>query len=111
MRIAIEQVAYQAVVVQELLRNTTLPIKGVTPDRDKLTRAQPIALRYEQGLVHHHDLPSWFEDELLAFPQAEHDDAVDALVYAYQAVMHMSGSVVVPSASEMAYESFDSELL
>ena len=89
--IAIEQVAYQAVVVQELLRSTTLPIKGVTPDRDKVTRAQPLALRYEQGLVFHEQLPSWFEDELLAFPQGVHDDAVDAAVYAYQAVMNMRG--------------------
>ena len=109
-RIAIEQVAYQAVVVQELLRSTTLPIKGVTPDKDKLTRAQPIALRYEQGLVHHHDLPSWFEDELLAFPQAEHDDAVDATVYAYQAVMQIGGSTTTPSPSEMAMEILDPEM-
>ena len=90
--IAIEQVAYQAVVVQELLRQTTLPIKGVTPDKDKVTRAQPLALRYEQGLVYHEDLPSWFEDELLSFPQGLHDDAVDAAVYAYQSVMSMARS-------------------
>jgi predicted phage terminase large subunit-like protein len=63
----------------------------VTPDRDKVTRAQPLALRYEQGLVFHEQLPSWFEDELLAFPQGVHDDAVDAAVYAYQAVMSMRG--------------------
>lgn len=88
--IAIEQVAYQAVVVQELLRQTTLPIRGVTPDKDKVTRAQPLALRYEQGLVYHEELPSWFEDELLSFPQGLHDDSVDAAVYAYQSVMSMS---------------------
>lgn len=88
-QIAIEQVAYQAVVVQELLRNTSLPIRGVTPDRDKVTRAQPLALRYEQGLVFHEELPSWFEDEMLSFPQGAHDDGVDAMVYAYQAVMSM----------------------
>lgn len=87
--IAIEQVAFQAVVVQELLRNTTLPIRGVTPDKDKVTRAQSLALRYEQELVFHAQLPSWFEDELLSFPQSQHDDAVDALVYAYQSVMRM----------------------
>lgn len=106
--IAIEQVAYQAVVVQELLRQTTLPIRGVTPDKDKVTRAQPLALRYEQGLVHHAQLPSWFEDELLAFPQSQHDDAVDALVYAYQSVMKMSTSGDVPDMVE-AFLPFDSE--
>ena len=106
--IAIEQVAFQAVVVQELLRQTTLPIRGVTPDRDKVTRAQPLALRYEQGLVFHEQLPSWFEDELLAFPQGAHDDSVDAMVYAYQAVMRMTphgdGSVIA------AFEALDSEM-
>lgn len=105
--ILIEQVAFQAVVVQELLRQTTLPIKGVVPDKDKVTRAQPLALRYEQRLVWHERLPSWFEDEMLAFPNAEHDDAVDALVYAYQGVMRMSGQTFTPMEREVAFQAFD----
>jgi len=84
--IAIEQVQYQAAVVQELLRTTALPVRGVRPDRDKLARAMPLIARYEQGLVYHAPaLPKAFEEELTAFPLAEHDDQVDALVYAYQA--------------------------
>ena len=109
-QIAIEQVAYQAVVVQELLRQTTLPIKGVTPDKDKVTRAQPLALRYEQGLVSHEQLPSWFEDELLAFPQGAHDDSVDALVYAYQAVMRMTRYDDGISTAVARYEALDPEM-
>ena len=107
--IAIEQVAYQAVVVQELLRQTTLPIKGVTPDKDKVTRAQPLALRYEQGLVFHDGLPSWFEDELLAFPQGLHDDSVDALVYAYQSVMTMT-RFGGDTGQLVTYEPLDAEI-
>ena len=108
--ILIEQVAFQAVVVQELLRQTTLPIKGVIPDKDKITRAQPLALRYEQNLVWHEMLPSWFEDELLAFPNAQHDDAVDALVYAYQGCMRMSaGNSMAPLEREVAFVPFDAE--
>lgn len=103
--IAIEQVAFQAIVVQELLRNTTLPIRGVLPDKDKVTRAQPLALRYEQGMVYHSQLPSWFEDELISFPQSEHDDAVDALVYAYQSVMR--GSVTTPAMHTEVWQPFD----
>jgi predicted phage terminase large subunit-like protein len=81
--IAIEQVQYQAAVVQELTRTTALPIKGVKPDKDKLTRFLPLIARYEQGLVvHAPGLPGWFEDELLSFPAGEHDDAADALAYA-----------------------------
>lgn len=107
--IAIEQVAYQAVVVQELLRQTTLPIRGVLPDKDKVTRAQPLALRYEQGLVTHApDLPMWFTDELFSFPNGQHDDSVDALVYAYQQVMKMSpGLSVAPDPREIAFTAYD----
>jgi predicted phage terminase large subunit-like protein len=108
--IAIEQVAFQAVVVQELLRQTTLPIKGVTPDRDKVTRAMPLALRYEQGLVFHEELPSWFEDELLSFPQGKHDDAVDAAVYAYQSVMSMSRFGDTSGDNSYSYDPLDSEM-
>ena len=82
--IGIEQVQYQAAVVQELLRTTKLPVRGIKPDKDKQTRFLPLEARYEQGLVHHVvGLPGWFTDELLSFPIGHHDDAVDALAYAY----------------------------
>jgi predicted phage terminase large subunit-like protein len=84
--IGIEQVQFQAAVIQSLLRDTSLPVRGIRPDKDKVTRAQPLALRYEQGLVYHCGVPPWFEDELTSFPNAEHDDAVDALAYAYVAM-------------------------
>lgn len=84
--IAIEQVQYQAAVVQELARTTNLPVKGVHPDKDKLTRFLPLLARYEQGLVKHSPgLPGWFEEELLSFPVGAHDDGVDALSYAFAA--------------------------
>jgi predicted phage terminase large subunit-like protein len=85
--IAIEQVQYQAAVVQELARTTRLPVRGVTVERDKLTRALPLITRYEQGLVSHDPsgVPGWFREELLAFPEGEHDDGVDAVVHAWQA--------------------------
>ncbi len=82
--IGIEQVQYQAAVVQELLRTTKLPVRGVKPDKDKVTRFGPLEARYEQGLVSHGpDLPAWFADELLSFPIGRHDDSVDALGYAW----------------------------
>lgn len=82
--IAIESVQFQAAVVQELLRHTDLPVRGVKPEHDKITRFQPVAARYEQGLIYHSEgLPQYFEDELLSFPQGEHDDLVDAFAYAF----------------------------
>jgi len=82
--ISVEQVQYQAAVVSELLRTTDLPVKGVRPDRDKVTRFQTVEARIEQGLVYLDPaLPDDFTKELLAFPLGEHDDMVDAMVYAY----------------------------
>lgn len=82
--IHVEQVQFQAAVIQELLRTTNLPVKGIRPDRDKVTRFLPLQARYEQGLVWHSPaLPPEFTNELLSFPIGEHDDLVDAAAYAF----------------------------
>ena len=85
--IAIEQTQYQAAMVQELLRTTNLPVRGIRPDRDKLARFGPLATRFEQGLVRLSPtgVPAAVRDELLAFPEGEHDDCVDAMAYAFAA--------------------------
>ena len=93
--ILVEDVAYQAAVKTELLRNTSLPVRGVNPRHwgrksDKASRFLALEARYEQGLVYHDpELPRSFENEILSFPVGDHDDQVDALVYAYEA---MSGA-------------------
>lgn len=86
--IAVEQTQYQAAVVQELARTTTLPVRGIRPDRDKLTRFAPLLTRYEQRMVRHEPsgVTAWFRDELLAFPEGEHDDGVDAAAHAFSAI-------------------------
>jgi predicted phage terminase large subunit-like protein len=91
--IAIEQTQYQAAVVQELARTTTLPVRGIRPDRDKLTRFAPLLTRYEQRMVRHDPsgCPSAFRDELLAFPEGEHDDMADAAAHAFAAIGQSSG--------------------
>lgn len=83
--IGIESVQYQAVVVEELLRTTGLPVRAIHPDKDKLTRAQGLITRYENHLVWHAlDLTPDYEREILAFgPDCEHDDLTDAAVFAY----------------------------
>ncbi len=85
--VAIEKVQAQAYVAQELMRTTMLPIDPVTPRGDKLARFMPIEGKIEHGYLHlTRGLPSYFEDELLNFPNSEHDDTVDALVYAIHAL-------------------------
>lgn len=85
--ILVEAVQFQAVVVDELLRSTNLPVRKVHPDKDKLTRAQGLITRYENHLVWHSDqMGSDYTEEILSFgPDCEHDDMVDAAVYAYMA--------------------------
>lgn len=86
--IAIEQTQYQAAVVQELTRTTRLPVRGIRPDRDKLTRFMPLLTRFEQHQVRLDPahVPAWCREELLALPEGEHDDGADALVYAWLAL-------------------------
>jgi predicted phage terminase large subunit-like protein len=60
-----------------------LPIKVIHASRGKQLRAEPIATLSEQGRVHLVGRFPTLEDQLLSFPVAnEHDDEVDALVYA-----------------------------
>ena len=85
-RVNVESVQFQAAVVQELLRETRLPVTPYRPDKDKFTRFLPLQVRFEQGLFTLADsLPNTFADELLSFPVGDHDDFVDALGMAYQA--------------------------
>lgn len=99
--IAIESVAFQAAVVQELLRTTTLPVRGVKPSKDKVVRFQPLAARYEQFLVKHaENLDPDFERELLAFPLGEHDDMVDAISYAYAAADRLTSRAIASGSIE-----------
>lgn len=85
--VAIEKVQAQAYVAQELIRTTMLPIDPVTPHGDKLSRFMPIEGKLEHGYLYHvRGLPPYYEEELLNFPNGQHDDTVDALVYAVHAL-------------------------
>lgn len=60
-----------------------LPVRSITASRGKTLRAEPISNLYEQGRVHHVGNFGPLEDQMVRFPVAtEHDDRVDALVYA-----------------------------
>jgi predicted phage terminase large subunit-like protein len=88
--IYIEEVAYQAVAVQELLATTTLPVFGFQPDKSKFTRFLAMQSRFQRGLiVYDESVDPAFYGEILAFTGDEkhdaHDDYVDALVMAYHA--------------------------
>jgi len=78
----IESVQAQSAIVRMWQEDCDLPIMPVKPDKDKITRMQPLAQLYADGRVWHTEkLPQYFEDELTLFPIAEHDDLCDAAAY------------------------------
>jgi predicted phage terminase large subunit-like protein len=72
-------------MIQELTRNpeggVPRPI-AIKPDGDKFVRMEAQAARFEAGQVHLPREAPWLSTllhELLAFPNARHDDQVDSI--------------------------------
>jgi predicted phage terminase large subunit-like protein len=90
--IGIENVFNQDDLPLELLNETGLPIKAIkSVVGEKSLRFEPISARYENKMIFHPNgtdkyklLPEYFYDELLSFPDSEHDDMVDAFTHAFK---------------------------
>lgn len=89
-RVGIEAVAYQTSLVQEAIA-AGLPAVGIIRGREgKEVRALMAAARYEAGAVYHPEYAPWkadFENELVKFPRAKHDDQVDCVSDAAQVIV------------------------
>lgn len=96
----IEQALHGLAAVQELLRDPALAgiaIRSQPVDRDKYTRALPLAARAEQGklaLVRGAWVREWM-DEALLFPSGAHDDYVDAATLAYAAAARAAHALML----------------
>jgi predicted phage terminase large subunit-like protein len=80
--ILIEDKASGQSLLQDLRRESALPLIGRMPRQDKLTRAAAVSALVEAGklvLPRHAPWKAAFEEELLGFPDLAHDDQVDAL--------------------------------
>ena len=83
--VLIEDKASGQSVIQDLKKNTGMPIKAVKVDKDKKTRVESIAPLIEGGRVFLPTETPWTMDlieEFAAFPTGEHDDQVDAITQA-----------------------------
>lgn len=83
--IGVERAGYQLAFVQIARQQTSLPIRELRADKDKLSRALPLSAKMEAGQVYFPKYAEWYlelEKELLQFPAGEHDDQVDSLAYA-----------------------------
>lgn len=80
--VLIEDKASGQSLIQELRGATTIPIKAIEPEGDKVTRALAVSDMIEAGLVHVPDRAPWlldYELELTTFPtKGAHDDQVDS---------------------------------
>jgi len=90
--IAIESVGYQLTLIQAA-RRTGLPIHEIKRDsRDKIARASFLQARMESGAIWFPESAPWMNDleaELLAFPEAAHDDIVDTLSDGASQLLHL----------------------
>lgn len=101
-KIKIESVAYQAglYAITRRIANelgVNLPIVPWKPDRDKRRRAIMQSGMFAGGMVHlrsDHPLTGSFVEEVLAFPQGEHDDMFDAYLGAAEELALRTGKRV-----------------
>ena len=80
--ILIEDRASGQQLLQDVHRDSHLPVIAMQPKKDKITRFAAISAMLESGRVALPEQASWlagFEGELFAFPAGTHDDQVDAL--------------------------------
>jgi len=77
-------------LIQDLKKNTRLSILAFESDKDKIMRARLASPLFEAGKVLFPRQAQWlsdFEDEIIAFPNAAHDDQVDSIT---QILIHLS---------------------
>lgn len=80
--VLIEDKASGQSLLQDLRRETSLPLVARNPKGDKLTRFAAITALIEAGRLYLPKKAPWladFETELLSFPHVPHDDQVDSL--------------------------------
>jgi len=89
--IIFEEVAFQEVYKKFVLeiasqQGVHLPIKGIKPKGPKEVRAQKLSPLVENGILKFRKEHKELVQQLTEFPFSAHDDLVDALVYAVEAL-------------------------
>ena len=94
--VLVEDKASGQSLIQELQRETRIPLYPVKVDANKVARANAVTPLIEAGRVFLPENAPWLFDyieELSAFPNAEHDDQVDSTT---QALSFMRGPIEPP---------------
>lgn len=83
--VLVEDKASGQSLIQELRRDSRLPVRPIQVDRDKLSRAHAVTPLVEAGKVFLPKSAVWLSDfieELATFPKGAHDDQVDSMTQA-----------------------------
>ncbi len=103
--VPVEDKASGQSLIQELQRDTKIPVIPFKVDSNKIARAYAVTPLIEAGKVFLPENAPWLFDyieELSAFPNAEHDDQVDSTT---QALSFMRGGLPEPEEKIIVYDS------
>lgn len=81
-RVVCETIAFQQ-IYSKLLQNAGVATDEVTPTKDKVTRLMEWQAEFENGNIYFHPDTQELVDQLVNFPDGEHDDLVDAMVHSF----------------------------
>ncbi len=96
--ILVEDKASGQSLIQEMKRDTLLPIIAVKIDKDKIARAAAVTPLVEAGKVLLPQAAGWLDDyldELSTFPAAAHDDFVDSTTQALTRLAQQHSSEIL----------------
>lgn len=77
------------ITMLQLAKREGVPLRELEAETDKVTRATPASVAYEQGRVFHKAGAPWqedFESELKNFPNGAHDDQVDCIAHGVRSI-------------------------
>jgi predicted phage terminase large subunit-like protein len=92
--VVVENKASGQSLIQSLQQESSLPVKAVNPDGDKVARANVITPSWEAHRIFAPIGAPWLDDfemELYTFPKAPHDDQVDAFVHGVRFLTNACG--------------------
>ena len=72
-----------------------IPVKPLLADGNKIYRAEPLQVHFQNGLVWFKNGFSALEKQLLEFPNGKHDDLVDCLAYACLLLLEKNNTLTI----------------